>query len=66
MVFVISQYYVSQKLSGKDQALSKLKNEILNITKQLNIEKGISKTLSDEILFFLKGIRGKKFKNITS
>ena len=38
MVFVISQYYVSQKLSGKDQALSKLKTDILNITNKLNIE----------------------------
>ena len=62
MVFVISQYYVSQKLSGKDQALSKLKNEILNITKQLNIEKGISKTLSDEILFFKKELEEKNLK----
>ena len=28
MIFVISQYYISQKLSGKDQALIKLKTEI--------------------------------------
>ena len=38
MVFVIAQFYVSQKLSGKDQALSKLKTDILDITNKLNIE----------------------------
>lgn len=62
MIFVISQYYVSQKLSGKDQALSDLKAEILNITNQLSIEKNISKKLSNEIIFFKKELEGKNQK----
>ena len=62
MVFVLSQYYVSQKLSGKDQALSKLKTDILNITNKLNIEKQISKKLSDKVLFFKKELEEKNIK----
>ena len=49
MIFVISQYYISQKLSGKDQALNQLKTEILEITNQLNIEREITKKLSLDI-----------------
>ena len=39
MIFVISQYYISQKLSGKDQVLNQLEEKILEITNQLSIEK---------------------------
>ena len=44
MIFVISQYYISQKLSGKDQVLTQLETEILEITKQLSIEKEMGRT----------------------
>ena len=50
MIFVIAQYYISQKLSGKDQALIQLQTEIKEITNQLTIEKDITKKLSLEIL----------------
>ena len=46
MIFVISQYYISQKLSGKDEVLNKLETKILEITNQLSIEKEMSKRLS--------------------
>ena len=46
MIFVISQYYISQKLSGKDQALIQLEAKILEITNQLSIEKEMTKKLS--------------------
>ncbi len=49
MIFVISQYYISQKLSGKDQVLNKLEVEILEITNQLSIEKEMTKRLSANI-----------------
>ena len=49
MIFVISQYYISQKLSGKDQALIQLEAKILEITNQLNIEKEMTKRLSANI-----------------
>ena len=49
MIFVISQYYVSQKLSGKDQVLKQLETKILEITNQLSIEKEITKRLSANI-----------------
>ena len=35
MIFVISQYYISQKLSGKDQVLTQLEEKILEITNHL-------------------------------
>ena len=44
MIFVISQYYISQKLSGKDQALIQLEAKILEITNQLSIEKEMGRT----------------------
>ncbi len=50
MIFVIAQYYISQKLSGKDQALIQLQTEIREISNQLTIEKDITKKLSLEIL----------------
>ena len=46
MIFVISQYYISQKLSGKDEVLNKLETKILEITNQLSIEKEMTKRLS--------------------
>ncbi len=49
MIFVISQYYISQKLSGKDQVLNKLEAKILEITNQLSIEKEMTKRLTSNI-----------------
>ena len=49
MIFVISQYYISQKLSGKDKVLTKLEAKILEITNQLSIEKEMTKRLSANI-----------------
>ena len=59
MIFVISQYYISQKLSGKDQALIKLKTEILEITNQLSTEKKITNQLSLEIFNIKKELESK-------
>ena len=39
MVFVIAQFYVSQKLSGKDKALIKMESKIFALNEQLAIEK---------------------------
>jgi len=49
MIFVISQYYISQKLSGKDQVLNQLEEKILEITNQLSIEKNKTEKLSINI-----------------
>ena len=49
MIFVISQYYISQKLSGKDQVLTQLEEKVLEITNQLSIEKEMTKRLSANI-----------------
>ena len=46
MIFVISQYYISQKLSGKDEVLNKLETKILEITNQLSIEREMTNRLS--------------------
>ncbi len=49
MVFVIAQFYVSQKLSGKDKALIQMENKIIELSEQLAIEKKVSSKLSIDL-----------------
>ena len=49
MVFVIAQFYVSQKLSGKDKALIKMESKIIALNEQLAIEKKVSSKLSSDL-----------------
>ena len=48
-IFMVSQFYVSQEASGKDDTLRRLTRQISEITNLLSLEKGKGKTLEDEL-----------------
>jgi chemotaxis protein MotB len=48
-IFMISQYYVSQESSGKDDALRRLNRQIAELTNILSLEKGKAKATEDEV-----------------
>ena len=48
-VFMISQYYVSQESSGKDDSLRRLNRQISELTNILSLEKGKAKGAEDEL-----------------
>ena len=41
MIFVIAQFYVTKKLSGKDEALIKMEAEIFELNNLLSIERNV-------------------------
>ena len=45
MIFIVSQFYLTQLLSGRDAALGKLERQILELTEMLAMEKSISEQL---------------------
>ncbi len=48
-IFMLAQYFVTQESSGKDDALRRLNRQIAELTNLLSLEKGRSKSASDEI-----------------
>lgn len=48
-IFMISQYFVGQEASGKDNALKRLNRQIAELTSLLSLEKGKGKSLEDEL-----------------
>jgi len=48
-IFMISQYFVGQESSGKDNALKRLTRQIAELTSLLSLEKGKGKSLEDEL-----------------
>jgi chemotaxis protein MotB len=48
-IFMLSQYFVSQESSGKDNALKKLNRQLAELTNILSLEKGKTKTAEDEL-----------------
>jgi chemotaxis protein MotB len=48
-VFMVSQFYVSQEASGKDNALRRLTRQIAELTNLLSLEKGKSKSVEDDL-----------------
>src|SRR5437763_5586205 len=48
-VFVVVQFYLSQEVSGKDAALSRLNAQIAQLTELLSLEKGGNANLEDTI-----------------
>jgi chemotaxis protein MotB len=48
-IFMISQYFVGQEASGKDNALKRLTRQIAELTSLLSLEKGKGKSLEDEL-----------------
>ncbi len=48
-LFMIAQYFAAQEASGKDSALKRLTLQISELSSLLSLEKGKSKTTSDEL-----------------
>lgn len=48
-VFMLTQYFVSQELGGKDTALKKLTRQISQLTDLLNLERGKKRSLEEEL-----------------
>jgi chemotaxis protein MotB len=48
-IFMVAQYFATQESAGKDTALQRLTRQISELTSLLSLEKGKSKTSSDEL-----------------
>jgi chemotaxis protein MotB len=48
-IFMLSQYFVTQEVSGKDTALRRLTRQITELTNLLSLEKGKSKSFEDDL-----------------
>ena len=48
-IFMIAQFFVSQELGGKDDALRRLTRQITELTNLLSLEKGKSKSAADDL-----------------
>jgi chemotaxis protein MotB len=48
-IFMLAQFYVSQELGGKDDALRRLTRQITELTNLLSLEKGKSKSAADDL-----------------
>lgn len=48
-LFMLAQYFLSQDINTKDNALAKLNAQIAEITRQLSMEKGERTTLQDQL-----------------
>lgn len=48
-VFMLTQYFVSQELGGKDTALKRLTRQISQLTELLNLERGKKRNLEEEL-----------------
>lgn len=49
-IFMLSQFFVSQESSGKDNALNRLTRQLGELTSLLSLEKGKGKNLEDELV----------------
>jgi chemotaxis protein MotB len=49
-IFMLSQFFVSQESSGKDNALNRLTRQLAELTSLLSLEKGKGKSLEDELV----------------
>lgn len=49
-IFMLSQFFVSQESSGKDNALNRLTRQLAELTSLLSLEKGKGKNLEDELV----------------
>ena len=49
MIFVISQFFISKKMSGQDEALIKLKNNLAELSELLSLERGTTSELTSQL-----------------
>ncbi len=62
MVFVIAQFYISQKLSGKDKAIVEMEDRIIELADLLSIEKKVTAQLSIDLGTLEKRIKEQNFE----
>lgn len=62
-LFMISQYFAAQEVSGKDNALKRLTRQISELTSLLNLEKGKSKDAEDEMAALQSSLSALKDEN---
>jgi chemotaxis protein MotB len=62
-IFMLAQYYVSQEASGKDDALRRLNRQIAQLTNLLSLEKGRSKSTTDELSALQATLTGLRQEN---
>ena len=62
-IFMLSQYYVSQQASGKDDALRRLNRQIAQLTELLSLEKGKGQTVVDELSALTASLASLKAEN---
>ncbi len=56
MIFVISQYFLSQKMSGQDEALLKLRNNLIELSQLLSLERETTSELAGQLSILEKKI----------
>ncbi len=62
-MFMLAQYFVTQEVSGKDNALKRLNRQIAQLTAVLSLEKGKGKSLEEQLAALqssLGGLQGEK------
>jgi chemotaxis protein MotB len=52
MIFVLSQFFLSQKMNGQDEALVKLKTNLIELSELLSIERNVTIELTSSLTIF--------------
>ena len=60
MIFVLSQFFLSQKMSGQDEALVKLKSNLIELSELLSLERESNIALTSDLSILEKKIIGLK------
>src|SRR5882757_2220637 len=56
MIFVVAQLYLSQALTGKDQTLAKLSQQLNELSEMLSMERGTSQQLKVQLSQLSSGL----------
>ncbi len=62
-IFMLAQFFVTQELSGKDDALKRLTRQIATLTNLLSLEEGKGKSAIDEIAALTASLSSLKAEN---
>ena len=62
-IFMLSQFFVGQEASGKDNALKRLTRQLAELTSLLSLEKGKGRSLEDEMAALQASIASLKSEN---
>ncbi len=63
-VFMLTQHFVSQEVSGKDNALRRLNRQIAELTNLLSLEKGKGQQAQDELAALQASLAALKAENV--